>query len=199
MTSTCSLDYLYSLWRRCYSDLKFPIDLILELESRNTDPVFDFLISLWNKIKHFNNNSKTPNNSTFSALICSWIDRRPSFNNAHYNDACMRCDKNLALLHFHCNWLCVIKISLQTNTIHPSSGVLLRWTIFKTFTTDVRPTLISSRLDFIIKNFHSVLILIIADKTLNDSLCCSCKYICIYLCRCIGQLYILINLSEICI
>ena len=58
-------------------------------------------------------------------------------------------------------------------------------------------------LDFIIKDLPSVLILIIAYQTLNDSLCCSNKYNwCV--CRFIGKQYILlltflINLSEICI
>ena len=54
--------------------------------------------------------------------------------------------------------------------------------------------------NFIVK-LPSVLILIIADHFLNESLCCSNQYNCC-LCTCIGKLYILllkflINLSEI--
>ena len=57
--------------------------------------------------------------------------------------------------------------------------------------------------NFIIKDLPSVLILIIADQMLNDSLRCAYKYNWC-LCRFIGKLYILlwtflINLSDICI
>jgi len=52
-------------------------------------------------------------------------------------------------------------------------------------------------LDFIIKNLPSVLILILFNKQLIDSLC-------MFVCTCIGNLYILhlpflIHVSEICI
>jgi len=61
----------------------------------------------------------------------------------------------------------------------------------------------TSLLDFIIKDLPSVLIFIIPDQIVHESLRCSCKYNC-YLCRFIDKLYsplltILINLSEICI
>ena len=53
--------------------------------------------------------------------------------------------------------------------------------------------------NFIIKDLPSVLILIITDQILNDSMCCSYKYNWC-LCRFIGKLYIfLITLFEICI
>ena len=57
--------------------------------------------------------------------------------------------------------------------------------------------------NFIIKDLPSVLILIIADQILNDSLCCSNTYNWC-LCRFMGKLYILlltflITLFEICI
>jgi len=42
----------------------------------------------------------------------------------------------------------------------------------------------------LVSNLPSVLILIIADQILNDSMCCSNKYNC--LCRFIGKLYILL-------
>jgi len=45
--------------------------------------------------------------------------------------------------------------------------------------------------DFIIKDLPSVLILLIADQHLNDSLCCSNKYNWC-LCRSIGKLYIML-------
>jgi len=50
----------------------------------------------------------------------------------------------------------------------------------------------SSGPDFIIKDLPSVLIQIIADQLLNDSLCCSNKYNWC-LCRFIGKLYILLQ------
>ena len=45
--------------------------------------------------------------------------------------------------------------------------------------------------NFIIKDLPSVLILIIADQILNDSMCCSNKYKWC-LCRFIGKLYIVL-------
>ena len=59
--------------------------------------------------------------------------------------------------------------------------------------------LTQSRPNFTIKDLPSVLILIIADQIVNDSLCCSNKYNW-FLRKSIGKLYtFLIKLSEICI
>ena len=94
---------------------------------------------------------------------------------------------------------CINNTNLLTN--FKNNGYAIKTAAYFAIMSMFKTLVDRSGLDFIIKNLPSVLIQIIVDQSLNDSLCCPYAYNW-YLCTLIGKLYfllltLLMNLSEI--